>query len=50
VSVGSYHYLPEVRWVGKNFLVTGHAGIETYFAGSGTNFSGSFAMKNCSVL
>src|ERR1700761_6666666 len=49
MRVGSHHYLPKVRWVGKYFLVAGHAGVKAYLACCGAYFPGSFSIKYSSV-
>ena len=32
VGIGGDHNLAVVRWIGEDFLVTGHPGVEGYFA------------------
>jgi hypothetical protein len=49
VRIGGNHNLAKVRWVGKYFLVAGHAGIKANLAGGGAYFAGSFTVKNGSV-
>ena len=49
MRVGGYHDLAEIRGVGKDLLVAGHAGIKTDLAGGGAYLSGSFAIKYSSV-
>src|SRR5476651_1149997 len=49
VRIGGYHDLPEVRRVGKYFLVSCHTGIKAYLAGGGADLSGGFAIKHGAV-
>src|SRR5207237_651017 len=49
VRVCGHHYLPKVGWVGKYFLVTGHAGVKANFARSGAYFACGFTIKSGSV-
>jgi hypothetical protein len=50
VDVSSEQNLSGIGGVGKNFLISGHPGIEAYFTGGSSNFPGCFAFKGCSVL
>ena len=38
-------HLSIITGIGKNFLVTGHPGIKTYFTGCSAGFTKSFSLK-----
>jgi hypothetical protein len=42
--------LPGVAGIGKNFLITGEAGIENDFAAAARNRAGRAAVKNAPVF
>src|SRR5690606_27942067 len=50
MGIGSYHYLAEIGRIRKYFLITGHSGIETYFAESGSfTVPNGFTVENSTV-
>ena len=50
VDISGDQYLPGVRRVGKNFLISGHTCVEADFAGGGAGFSGGFAREDTAVF
>jgi hypothetical protein len=50
MHVGGNQDLPEIRRVGENFLITGHAGVETNFAGGCAGFAGGFTVEYGTVF
>jgi hypothetical protein len=50
VRIGEADDLPGIAWIGKNFLVTGEAGIENNFAAAARDGAGRTAVKYASVF
>ena len=49
VRVGQGNDLPAVGWVGKDFLIAGHRGVEHDFAGGRTRMADRDAAKDAAV-
>ena len=50
MRVSEANNLPRVTWVGENFLITGEAGIEDYFAAAVRNGARGAAVKEAPVF
>jgi hypothetical protein len=50
VRIRQTHDLPGVTWIGKNFLITGEAGIENDFAAAARDSARGTAVKYAPVF
>ncbi len=46
MGIGGDHNLAEIRWIGENLLIAGHAGVEANFAESGAGNPDGFSVKD----
>ena len=47
---GHYNNLSEIRWVGEDFLIAGHAGVETNFSSGCPDLADGFSVEYAAIL